>query len=204
MFDPKTHWEKIYSEKKPTEVSWYQQNPERSLKLILENCPYKDARIIDVGGGASLLEDCLLEQGFTNVSVLDISENALELSKQRLGTQAGKVNWIVENVTLFSPRGKYDLWHDRAVFHFLIEKADRDKYVACASRAIVKGGVLILAAFSKDGPNMCSNLNVRQYDAELVREEFGTDFEWVKEEEETHQTPWGKDQKFRYFVLRKK
>lgn len=198
MFDAKTHWEKIYDEKKPNEVSWYQTNPERSLKLILENSPYQDARLIDVGGGASLLVDRLLEQGFTNVSVLDISEKALELSKLWLGPPAGKVNWIVEDVTAFTPQSKYDLGHDRAVFHFLTEKVERERYVACASRAITKDGALILAAFAKDGPNMCSNLNVRQYDAELVREEFGADFEWVKEEEEIHQTPWGKDQKFNY------
>jgi SAM-dependent methyltransferase len=204
MFDTKKHWENIYTEKKPTEVSWYQPNPGMSLKLIGETGVLKESRIIDVGGGASLLVDRLLDQGFKHVSVLDISEKALQQSRQRLGPLAEKVNWIVADITVFAPDLTYGLWHDRAVFHFLTEKSDREKYAACAAKAIPPGGYLILAAFAKDGPNQCSNLTVRQYDAGLVREEFGAGFEIAREEAETHQTPWGKGQRFNYYLLRKK
>jgi 2-polyprenyl-3-methyl-5-hydroxy-6-metoxy-1,4-benzoquinol methylase len=203
MFNKRNHWEKIYSEKKPTEVSWYQQNPEKSLNLIASIAVSKDDRIIDVGGGASVLVDGLLEKGFKNISVLDISENALSYAKQRLGALGGNVNWVVSDATEFSPQDKYDIWHDRAVFHFLTEKADREKYVSCLMKAVKKGGFLILATFAKDGPNRCSDLDVRQYNAGLVLEEFGAEFVLIREMEEFHKTPWGKDQRFNYFLLKR-
>lgn len=203
MFDRKEHWEKIYSEKKPTEVSWYQQKSEKSLELINAVSMSKDASVIDVGGGTSVLVDLLLEAGFKQVSVLDISENALKYAKRRLGPLAGKVHWIETDATTFVSEEKYDVWHDRAVFHFLTEKADREKYVSRVRDSLKKGGSLILAAFAKDGPDKCSNLNVRQYDSALVKEEFGEGFELAQELTEVHRTPWGKDQKFNYFLLKK-
>jgi SAM-dependent methyltransferase len=203
MLDRKEHWEKIYAEKKPTEVSWYQQKPEKSLGLINAVSASKDASIIDMGGGASLLVDRLLDAGFKHVSVLDISENALKYTKQRLGPLAGKVHWIVSDATSFSSGEKYDIWHDRAVFHFLTEKIDREKYVSRTRESLKKGGFLILAVFAKDGPDKCSHLPVRQYDSALVMEEFEEDFELTQELTEVHRTPWGKDQKFNYFLLKK-
>ncbi len=204
MFDRKTHWEKIYGEKKPNEVSWYQENPQKSLDLITSTDVSKEEPVIDVGGGASLLVDMLLEQGFQNVTVLDISEKALQYAQQRLGELEGKVKWLVSDITEFESTEKFGLWHDRAVFHFLTEKIDREKYVARVRRSLKKGGYLILSAFAKDGPDKCSNLNVRQYDAALVREEFGEGFDLLQETSEIHQTPWGKDQKFEYFLLKRK
>ena len=203
MLDRKEHWEKIYAEKKPAEVSWYQQKPETSLELIDAVSASKDVGIIDVGGGASELVDRLLEAGFKHVSVLDISENALKYAKQRLGPLAGKVHWIVSDATALISEEKYDVWHDRAVFHFLTEKPDREKYVSRVRESLNKGGFLILAAFAKDGPDKCSNLSVRQYDSALVKEEFGVGFELTRELTEVHRTPWGKDQKFNYFLLKK-
>jgi ubiquinone/menaquinone biosynthesis C-methylase UbiE len=203
MVDRKDHWEKIYSVKKPDEMSWYQLNPEKSLELIGSVSASKDDHIIDVGGGASLLVDCLLEQGFKNISVLDISENTLKYAKQRLSNLAEKVDWIVADATLFVSKKKYDIWHDRAVFHFLTEKADREKYVSCVNRSLKKEGFLIVAAFAKDGPDKCSDLPVRQYDVGLIRAELGDEFELVRETVEVHKTPWGKDQKFNYFLFRK-
>ncbi len=163
----------------------------------------KDASVIDVGGGTSVLVDLLLEAGFKQVSVLDISENALKYAKRRLGPLAGKVHWIETDATTFVSEEKYDVWHDRAVFHFLTEKADRERYVSRVRDSLKKGGSLILAAFAKDGPDKCSNLNVRQYDSALVKEEFGEGFELAQELTEVHRTPWGKDQKFNYFLLKK-
>jgi SAM-dependent methyltransferase len=203
MFNRKEHWEKIYSDKKPDEVSWYQANPEKSLELINSVRVSFEDRIIDVGGGASLLVDQLLEKGFRNLSVLDISENALRHAKQRLGHNSSKIKWIIGDATLFIPQEKYDIWHDRAVFHFLTESTDREKYISAVKECLKKGGFLILAAFAKDGPDRCSNLPVRQYDADLLQAEFGTGFELVRVSVETHQTPWGKGQKFNYFLLRK-
>ena len=199
----KEHWEKIYAEKKPGEVSWFQQNPEKSLELILSISSPQDDRIIDVGGGASVLVDKLLKNGFHFISVLDISEKALQYTKERLGSLADKITWITEDVTTFNPTANFDLWHDRAVFHFLTEKEDREKYVSAVKKSLKKDGYLIIATFAKDGPDKCSNLPVRQYDLALVQEELGNDFQLVRETFETHVTPWGKPQKFSYFLFKK-
>lgn len=196
-------WEKIYSEKKPNEVSWFQTSPEKSLELVKLAGTSKDGYVIDVGGGASVLVDRLLDGGFEDITVLDISSAALEYAKNRLGEMAKQVKWVVADVTQFHPTEKYDLWHDRAVFHFLTEIPDRKKYADIVNRAVKPGGYLILASFATDGPDKCSNLNVRQYDATLVHEEFGNGFEQVNEFNEIHKTPWGKDQKFKYFLLKK-
>ncbi len=204
MFDRKEHWEKIYSEKKPTEVSWFQTDPTESLEFIKLSGAPKDGNVIDVGGGASVLVDRLLDGGYKNVTVLDISSAALEYAKGRLGDKAIKVKWVVSDVTQFNPIEKFDLWHDRAVFHFLTDEADRKNYAGIVSRAIKPGGHLILASFATDGPDKCSNLTVCRYDGELIQRELGNDFNLLKEDSETHMTPWKKEQKFRYFLFERK
>ncbi len=204
MINRKEHWEKIYSEKQPDQVSWFQTEPKKSLEMISHAGTPKDGRIIDVGGGASVLVDRLLNAGFKNVTVLDISNAALEYAKERLGNRAEQVKWIVSDVTAFDPSKQFDLWHDRAVFHFLTEETDRKKYATIVGHSLKPGGHLILASFAPDGPNMCSNLNVCQYDAERIQRELGGDFQLIREDSETHVTPWKKDQKFRYFLFLRK
>lgn len=204
MLDRRKHWEKIYSEKKPDQVSWFQAGPKQSLELVkLAGIPQKGS-VIDVGGGASVLVDRLLDEGFKNITVLDVSNTALLYAKERLGERAKQVKWVVKDVTDFNPLVQFDLWHDRAVFHFLIEEADRKKYASIVSRAVKPGGHLILASFALDGPNVCSNLPVCRYDAKLVQKELGNDFELIREETEAHRTPWDKEQKFKYFLFRRK
>lgn len=199
MTDRKNHWENIYSEKSPLEVSWYQKEPTLSLNLI-QNCQLEKSRaIIDVGGGASLLVDKLLEQGYSKLAVLDISANALELAKQRLGAKADTVEWYASDITEFVAPHSFALWHDRAVFHFLTEAMDRQKYIAALKAALPSGGYVILAAFAIGGPTMCSGLNIVQYDAAKICHELGDDFELIEEGGETHLTPAGKEQLFGCF-----
>jgi len=204
MLDRKKHWEKIYGEKKPDEVSWYQAHPQRSMELIGQAAIAKDGSLIDVGGGASRLVDLLLDEGFRHVSVLDISAGALAYAKERLGPRAKDVTWLESDITTFVPNGTYDLWHDRAVFHFLTEEIERKKYLDSARRALKSGGHLILAAFALDGPEKCSGLPVRRYDAALLQETLGADFALLREIPESHKTPWETEQKFNYFLLKKK
>ena len=204
MFNRKEHWEKIYSEKKPDQVSWYQNDPKQSLELVKLAGTPKEGSVIDVGGGASVLVDRLLGEGFKNITVLDISNHGLEYAKTRLGNKASRVNWIVADVTQFAPKEKFDLWHDRAVFHFLTDQPDQKKYAALVSRAIKLGGHLILVSFAPDGPDKCSNLPVCRYDADLIQKELGNDFKLIREENEGHMTPWNKEQKFRYFLFERK
>ena len=199
MFDRKEHWEKIYSEKNPNEVSWFQENPGKSLELIKRTGIPKGASIIDVGGGASVLVDHLLDEGFKNVTILDTSDAALRYAQSRLGDQAKRVKWVVADVTQFNPTEKFDLWHDRAVFHFLTEEADRKRYAVTVSQAVRSGGHLVIASFAPDGPDKCSNLTVCRYDGGLIQRELGNDFKLIQEDSEAHLTPWKKEQKFRYF-----
>ncbi len=197
------HWEKIYSEKNPDEVSWFQEVPKKSLDLINLSGVSKDGNVIDVGGGASVLVDRLLENGMKNITVLDISSKALEYAKKRLGNRAQQVKWVVADVTQFNPSEKFDLWHDRAVFHFLTEASDRKRYAEIVGHSIKPGGHLILASFALDGPDKCSNLPVCRYDGEMIEHELGNNFKLIKEDSETHLTPWKKEQKFRYFLFSK-
>ena len=203
MFDRRSYWETIYGERKPEDVSWFQETPAVSLELIRGAAPSKAARVLDVGGGASRLADFLLEDGFTGLSVLDISGRALAHSQERLGARAKKISWIESDIAAFVPPAPYDVWHDRAVFHFLTEKADRDAYLAVLRRSLKPGGAVILAAFAPDGPEKCSGLPVRRYDAALVRETFGPDFKLILETAETHITPWNAEQRFSYFLLKR-
>ncbi len=199
----KKHWEKVYGSKAATNVSWYAPHLERSLELIERSAPDRRARIIDVGGGASTLVDDLLERGFEAVTVLDVSERALAVARGRMGDRAEEVHWMCRDITRVDlPEGTFDLWHDRAVFHFLTDPAARQRYVDNVRRAVKPGGHVIVATFGPGGPERCSGLEVVRYDAEGIHDVFGAPFQAVGSAEETHTTPWGKEQAFVYCMCR--
>src|SRR5262245_54000217 len=201
---PKEHWEKVYSTKAPTEVSWFQEHAALSLKLIREAGVTSSASIIDVGGGASTLVDDLLKGGFKDITVLDLSGAALAAAKARLGTRAARVKWLEANVLEAQlPRHAYDVWHDRAVFHFLTKDEDRHAYVRTVLHAVKPGGLVVVATFAEDGPTMCSGLPVMRYSASELHAEFGEPFELCGHEREAHHTPGGGEQKFVYCFCRK-
>lgn len=203
MTKRKDHWEKIYQDKSPLEVSWYQHEPSLSLKLI-ENCSLtKGNAIIDVGGGASLLVDRLCDKNYNPLCVLDISNNALKHAKDRLSDKNCDIKWITADITAFSSPQQFSLWHDRAVFHFLTHAADRTKYIENLSTSLKPNGFLILAAFCINGPTMCSGLDIVQYDREKLSKELGNQFEFIDEENETHITPSGINQIFTYYIFQK-
>lgn len=190
----KDHWEKIYQEKNPKEVSWTQEKPKGSLDLIHELELPKDASIIDIGGGDSKLVDFLLEEGFKDLSVLDLSAKALEKAKKRLGDRAERVEWIVSDVTEFVPSRSYELWHDRATFHFLTDPASIQRYVELVERAV--NLYMLIGTFSDNGPEQCSGLPVEQYDEEKIEQTFSNGFQILKHWRETHKTPQGAEQEF--------
>lgn len=202
-FDPKQHWEKVYQEKEPGQVSWYQTQPSVSLDLIALSEIGQSGKIIDVGGGASVLVDKLFEKGFNDVTVLDISAKAIEHAKGRLGNRAEKVTWIEADITKFKPSQRYDLWHDRAVFHFLTNPVDRKKYVEAMGKAVKPNGHVIIATFALEGPPKCSGLNVERYHPEKLSKEIGNLFTLLKSVEEIHTTPWHSEQKFTHCLFRK-
>ncbi|QDV35572.1 class I SAM-dependent methyltransferase [Tautonia plasticadhaerens] len=199
----KGHWEQVYSTRGETGVSWYQSEPALSLDLIRSVAPAAHGRIIDVGGGASVLVDRLLDLGFETVAVLDISRTALETARARLGRRSGAVRWIEADVTEVRDIGTFDIWHDRAVFHFLTEAADRARYAELARRTVLPGGHLIIATFADDGPRRCSDLDVCRYNPGSLASEFGNGFSLVGSAGETHTTPWGSQQAFTYGVFRR-
>jgi SAM-dependent methyltransferase len=201
--DRKAHWERVYSTKGEAEVSWYQDEPRLSLELIRAVVPATGGRIIDVGGGTSVLVDRLLELPFEAIAVLDISETALGKARSRLGERARRVRWLSADVTDVEDLGTFDIWHDRAVFHFLTEASDRKRYVELARRTVPERGHLIVASFADDGPKRCSNLDVCRYNAESMAAELGEGFSLVREARETHTTPWGSSQAFFYGVFRR-
>jgi 2-polyprenyl-3-methyl-5-hydroxy-6-metoxy-1,4-benzoquinol methylase len=192
------HWDALYRRQAPTRVSWYQDSPTLSLALIERTGIARAARLVDVGGGASVLVDRLLERGFANVSVLDVASAALAAAKARLGERAQRVEWVVADVTAWRPPGLYDLWHDRAVFHFLVEESDRRAYVATLRAALAPGGHVIIATFALDGPERCSGLPVMRYSADGLAGELGADFRLIESAPETHVTPAGVEQRFLY------
>ena len=202
-FDRKSHWEGVYGNKKPTEVSWYQTEPKISLGLIASTGVDYKAKIIDIGGGASVLVDKLLDEGFKDLTVLDISSKAIDFAKKRLGKQAKNVMWIEADITDFDSSAKYDLWHDRAVFHFLTNGEDRKKYVECMDGAVNPDGHVIISAFAIDGPLKCSGLDIERYSPEKMKAEIGDSFELVNSVNEIHVTPSNKEQKFSYFYFKK-
>ncbi len=200
----KEHWDNVYSSKPTDGVSWYQEHAESSLRLIQQSGVSSSANIIDVGGGASTLIDDLIADGFTRLNVLDLSAAALAATKQRLGSRATEVNWIVGDITEISlPPLSYDVWHDRAVFHFLTGEAERAAYVEAVLRCVKPGGFVIVATFSEDGPTHCSGLPVKRYTADELHDEFGTPFELLRHEKEEHHTPFGTTQNFVYCFCRK-
>jgi len=201
--DTQNHWEAIYRSKAPDTVSWYRPHLEVSLGLI-ERAAGSGSAIIDVGGGESTLVDDLLKRGFQNVSVLDISATALDVTKERLGKDmADRVTWIAGDVTRVNlPRRSFDVWHDRAVFHFLTAAEDRDAYVRTVLHSMRPGGFVIVSTFGPEGPMRCSGLDVVRYDAAALHGQFGASFRLVESSKEVHQTPWGAAQQFLYCFCR--
>jgi 2-polyprenyl-3-methyl-5-hydroxy-6-metoxy-1,4-benzoquinol methylase len=199
IVDSKSHWEKVYRTKRPNEVSWYRPHLDVSLQLIEDASPNRDAQIIDVGGGESTLVDDLLARGYRNLSILDVSLTALDVAKERLGDKADRINWLCGDVTTIAfTRHQYDVWHDRAVFHFLTESKERAAYVRQVAHAVKRGGHVIVATFGPEGPTQCSGLNVVRYDPNALHSEFGTSFQLVQHLTELHQTPAGSIQQFTY------
>jgi 2-polyprenyl-3-methyl-5-hydroxy-6-metoxy-1,4-benzoquinol methylase len=193
------HWEKVYQTKASDAVSWFQEHATRSLEIIRSIGATSDAQIIDVGAGASTLVDDLLAGGFKNVSLLDLSKSAMEVARKRLGPAGQNTTWITGDIrTVDLPGQTYDIWHDRAVFHFLTDPADRTAYVHQVIRAVKPGGHVIVATFSPDGPDKCSGLPVVRYDPDQLHGEFGPAFELLEHTSEEHKTPWGSVQHFVY------
>ncbi len=195
----KEHWNQVHQTKAPDDVSWFQKRPDISLKLIEAAGITKDQAVIDVGGGASVLVDFLLDAGFKRLAVLDFSAVALALARQRLNARSGNVEWFEADVTAFNPPHQFDLWHDRAVFHFLTDHADRQKYVRALKQTLTPHGHVIVATFAIDGPLKCSGLPVARYNAPGISAELGDEFQLLEQKDETHLTPWGTEQKFSYF-----
>ncbi|MCL4182365.1 MAG: class I SAM-dependent methyltransferase [Burkholderiaceae bacterium] len=202
--ESKEHWEKVYATKATTQVSWFQEHAEVSLKLIRDAGISCQASIIDVGGGASTLVDDLVDRGYEDVTVLDLSGAALAAAKARLGPRAARVQWSEANVLDAAlARHRYDVWHDRAVFHFLTDAHDRGAYVRAVLHAVKPGGLVIVATFAPDGPTHCSGLPVMRYGARELHAEFGEPFVLLGHEHESHQTPAGSEQRFVYCFCRK-
>lgn len=198
----KEHWEKVYATKQPNEVSWTQELPKTSLDFIHSFNLSKNASIIDIGGGDSKLVDYLLNEGFENISVLDISENAIERAKQRLGDRGSKVNWIVSDVTEFHPLTTYDCWHDRATFHFLTSTTDINSYLTIAQQAVK--GFMAIGTFSDQGPTKCSMLDVRQYTEDELQQQLEIGFDKIKCVTEDHITPFNTKQNFLFCSFKSK
>lgn len=196
----KTHWQQVYTEKEPTAVSWFQPVAEKSLQLIHSTGIARHQSILDAGGGASALVDHLLEEGYSDVSVLDISGSALERSRARLGQRAGQASWIETDVTGFEPQRNYALWHDRALFHFLTEPIDRDRYINVLRRALQPAGYVVMATFGPEGPKRCSGLDICRYGIEQLDDMLGADFALRYHELNEHRTPTGSIQQFLYSV----
>ena len=198
------HWDNIYRTRAVDQVSWFQTEARKSLDLINSVSPQRDAPIIDVGGGASVLADNLLDAGYTDLTVLDLSPAALAVSQNRLGDLAAKVRWVVADVlrTVFEPT--YTVWHDRAVFHFLTDASDRAAYVDQVRSAVNPGGYVLVATFAEDGPERCSGLPVVRYSAAELHSQFGDDFRLLRSEHEDHRTPRGAEQSFIYCLCRRK
>jgi 2-polyprenyl-3-methyl-5-hydroxy-6-metoxy-1,4-benzoquinol methylase len=203
-FSRKNHWEKVYQKKKTNEVSWYQLNPETSIELILSLKPDKEDSIIDIGGGDSFLADNLIELGFKKIFVLDISSAALERSRNRLYNKKEYLNCLHSDITDFKTAIRFNIWHDRATFHFLTDNQDVKKYIEATKEYIKPKGYMILSTFSTSGPNKCSGLEVKQYSEDSIRKTFLNGFDFVKSLEEVHTTPSSVKQNFIYCLLQRK
>jgi 2-polyprenyl-3-methyl-5-hydroxy-6-metoxy-1,4-benzoquinol methylase len=194
------HWNAVYDAKSDGDLSWFQPEPALSMQLISSLAADRDASIIDVGGGTSVLVDRLLDRGFRNVAVLDIVTSALNQCRDRLGKRAAQVEWIESSVTRFDPNHSFDLWHDRAVFHFLTAPEDQRAYLDALNKAVPRGHAII-ATFALNGPQQCSGLDVARYDTEKISALFTPHFRLKESIDERHQTPWGASQEFTYFVF---
>lgn len=199
-----SHWENIYKIKSASQVSWFKPHLSKSLELISQTKIGHHEPIIDVGGGASTLVDDLSSEGFTSITVLDISSESLEVSKKRLGKEATKVHWVTDDIIAVNlPENHYSLWHDRAVFHFLTNPADRQKYKRILVRSLKPGAFAVVSSFSLSGPVKCSGLDVVRYSSETLLSEFGSDFQLLRSETENHKTPFDTVQEFVYCLFRK-
>jgi SAM-dependent methyltransferase len=197
--DQQSHWNNIYSQKAPDQVSWFRPHLEASLALIERVGDGPSASIIDVGGGESTLVDDLLVRGYSDLTVLDISQAAVEATRKRLGDSADRVQWSISDITQAAlPISAYDVWHDRAVFHFLTDAADRKAYVDRVVRSVKRGGHVIISAFGPEGPTHCSGLEVVRYDSVSLHGEFGANFRLISSSQQIHETPFGTTQQFLY------
>lgn len=204
MDERKQHWESVYATKAPTEVSWYVAHLDLSLELIDRVSPDRAGAILDVGGGASTLVDDLILRHYTDISVLDISQTAIDAARLRIGTDAGRVEWLVGDICERElEASKYNVWHDRAVFHFLTLPESRACYLTKAAKSVKSGGHLIVGTFGQEGPTRCSGLDVVRYDAPALACEFGSTFRLVQSQTERHTTPSGGTQQFLYCVLKR-
>ncbi|MDC0117324.1 nodulation S family protein [Flavobacteriaceae bacterium] len=198
------HWQNVYDKKNENEVSWYQKSPKLSLEFVNSLNLSLDAEIIDIGAGESRLVDNLLEMGFVNLSVLDISSKSIEKTKKRLGLKSKLVNWIVSDINNFNPTKKYDLWHDRAAFHFLKDSVEIDNYVKLVNSSLHNQGNLIIATFSENGPLKCSGLEVSRYSENSISDLFNNDFELINSQKSIHKTPFSTSQEFLFSKFKKK
>ncbi len=201
--ESKSHWEQVYQTKAPEAVSWYAPHLETSLKLIQQATQDKNAAIIDVGGGEASLVDDLLDHGQQRISVLDISQTAIDVARKRLGLRGANVAWYCSDITTATlPESYFDVWHDRAVFHFLTNEEDRQKYIRQVIRSVKHGGHIIISTFGPEGPEKCSGLDVVKYDADSLHTEFGKRFQLIQSSTEIHKTPFGTTQQFLYCYCR--
>jgi SAM-dependent methyltransferase len=196
--DWKDHWESLYAEKNPAEISWYQSHPQHSLSLIGDTGLGTAASIIDVGGGASTLVDHLLLEGYRDITVLDIARSAIEQAEDRLGDRSQQVTWVESDVTGYAPGQAFDIWHDRAVFHYLIHDRDRECYLNVLNKALKPDGHVIIATFSDSGPSQCSGLDVVRYSPETLSQTLGPTLRLAETLTEDHHTPNGGLQQFVY------
>ena len=203
QIDKKQHWENIYQTKELTDVSWFQPKPETSLNFFEELAISSTAKIIDIGGGDSFLIDHLLLLGYIDITVLDISNSAIERAKKRLGSNAEKVKWIVSDIVDFEPTESYDVWHDRAAFHFLTNKEDREKYVSIADKGLTNDGLLILGTFSETGPLKCSGVEIQQYSENSLIEQMKSKFQKINCFTIDHTTPFNTIQNFLFCSFKK-
>ncbi len=202
-FNRKKHWENIYQTKELKDVSWFEPTPETSLTFFKQFNVPKDAKIIDVGGGDSFLVDNLLNQGYTDITVLDISEAALNRAKERLGESATNVKWIVADAASFEPTEKYDFWHDRAAFHFLTEEKEIAAYLDTVQKSLTPKGILIIGTFSENGPKKCSGIDIKQYSEETMIAQLTKYFDKIKCITVDHKTPFDTIQNFVFCSFRK-
>ncbi|AMG75181.1 class I SAM-dependent methyltransferase [Sphingopyxis granuli] len=202
--DMEAHWNRVYRQKGSNGVSWYQEKPTLSLAALDRFGARPTDALIDVGGGASSLVDHLLDRGWEDLSVLDLAQSSLDAARLRLGDRGEQIVWIRADITQWTPPRSYDVWHDRAVFHFLTEPAQRSAYKAALAQGLLPGGLVIMATFAPDGPEKCSGLPVVRYDAEGLQAELGDSFELLEDWREEHVTPWGDRQAFVWCVFRKR